>query len=82
MKIEYNSFDYTYAISIEAPSFNQEICGRGFPTAAQSSVVTDPSKAIVEWGLATNSGAFNFLILSAKFHMYVQIQFHLNIWLS
>jgi len=35
-------------MSIKEPSFNQEICGRGFPTAAQSRVVIDPSKAIVE----------------------------------
>jgi len=57
-------FTYTYATSIRVPPFNQEICGRGFPTAAQSRVTIDPSKAIVEWGLATNSGAFNLLIVS------------------
>lgn len=62
---------YTYATSINVPSFNQEICGRGFPTAAQSKVITDPSKAIVEWGLATNSGAFNLFILSTKFHKII-----------
>lgn len=56
--------DFTYATSIKVPSFNQEISGRGFPTAAQSKVITDPSKTIVEWGLAINSGAFNFFILS------------------
>lgn len=61
--IRYN----TYATSINVPSFNQEIWGRGFPTAAQSKVTSDPSKTIDEWGLATNSGAFNRLILSEKF---------------
>jgi len=59
-------YTYTYAISIRVPPFNQEICGRGFPTAAQSRVTIDPSKAIVDWGLATNSGAFNLLIISTK----------------
>lgn len=39
---------YTYATSIDVPSFTQEIDGRGFPTAAQSSVTTDPSNATVD----------------------------------
>jgi len=63
--------NHTHATSINAPSFNHDICGLGFPTAAQSSVVTDPSKAIVECGLATNSGAFNLFILSAQLKNYV-----------
>lgn len=65
----YTCLDNTYATSIKVPSFNQDICGRGLPTAAQSSVITDPSKAIVECGLATNSGAFNLLMLSAQFNI-------------
>jgi len=57
---------YTYATSISVPSFDQDICGRGFPTAVQSKITIDPSKAIVERGIATNSGDFNLLIVSTR----------------
>lgn len=42
---------YTYATSISVPYFDHDICGRGFPTAAQSKYTFDPSRAIVEWGI-------------------------------